>query len=405
MPMLKKRLTIAFVTSGDAYDARNVSGAPYYVSRLLQRHCGDVAYIHRLKPTSAITWKYHLLHPLDMYAWIYRIGIMKQRCYKLIGLYYQSQIERSIAISRVIARRIEKQMKAKRYDIIFAERCSVEIAMVRTDIPVIYDSDTVFHSMIDYYPEFTNLAPSTIRQGEYLEKKALDKATLFFATSEWAALSAERHYAVPPGKIRIIPHPPRLDEIPDRRTVVCDKPSDICMLLFIGVNWNRKGGEIAVDTLTELNKTGIKAHLTIVGSRLPRQHAGNLHLTEAGRLDKNKPEDLKRYHDLLMVCHFLISPALADCLAVSLIEAAAYGLPAVAMDSGGVATAVKHNENGILLDPSAGGSEFAEAVRSLWNDRPKYNAMRVRAREIFEKELSEEAWVKKVREAFHSLGL
>lgn len=396
-----KRLKIAFVASSDVHDARSVSGAPYFISRLLQKYCGDVDCIHKLRPECTITWKYQLRHPFYLYAWIYRIEKIKQKYYKIIGKHYQ--IERSLALSRYFARRIEKKLKGKRYDVIFAERCSVEIAMVRTDIPIIYDSDAVFHAMIDYYPEFTNLSRSSIRQGDYLEKKALDKARFFLPTSEWAARSAETYYDMPPNKIKVISHPARLYEIPDRRNVLRDKPSDICRLLFIGVNWYRKRGDIAVETLNELHRFGVKSQLTIVGAMLPQRHAANTCITQLGFINKNNQQCMINYQSSLLNADFFLSPVKADCLALSLIEAAAYGLPIIGINTGGIGMVVKHNDNGILLDSSAGGGEFAEAIQVLWEDRKKYNAMRARSREIFEEELSEEVWARKMLDVLESL--
>lgn len=45
-------------------------------------------------------------------------------------------------------------------------------------------------------------------------------------------------------------------------------------ILFSGVDWERKGGEIAVDTVMQLNAAGIRATLYVAGIKDLPQNTG-----------------------------------------------------------------------------------------------------------------------------------
>ena len=43
---------------------------------------------------------------------------------------------------------------------------------------------------------------------------------------------------------------------------------DVCKLLFIGSDWYRKGGDIAVEIAGSLNAMGLKTELTMLGGHM-----------------------------------------------------------------------------------------------------------------------------------------
>jgi glycosyltransferase involved in cell wall biosynthesis len=62
-----------------------------------------------------------------------------------------------------------------------------------------------------------------------------------------------------------------------------------------------------------------------------------------------------------------VFPSLAEPLGSALLAAMAYGLPAVAVASGGVPEIIQHNRNGILI-PGAQAQELAKAIQALLAD-------------------------------------
>ncbi len=47
--------------------------------------------------------------------------------------------------------------------------------------------------------------------------------------------------------------------------MIDSKSRDICKLLFIGVDWERKGGDVALKVVELLNNMGVQTELHIVG--------------------------------------------------------------------------------------------------------------------------------------------
>jgi len=135
--------------------------------------------------------------------------------------------------------------------------------------PVALWTDATFAQMVGLYPEFQRLTTATIENGNRLERLALSRASVAIYASDWAAQSAIRDYGADPAKIRVIPFGANL---PVARTdleidsIIANRLGDLCRLLFVGVDWKRKGGDVALRVTKQLNDRGIRAELTIVGA-------------------------------------------------------------------------------------------------------------------------------------------
>ncbi len=381
---MDKRLKIAYVTERDANDRR---GAPYYVSRALQAYCGDVHLIHKLRPR--ISPAYLLGHPADGFTWVAIPGKLKQMFWRLRKKKYDWQMTHGAA--RHYAGQIDRRLANGRYDVIFAEQGSVLLAHLETSIPIIYSSDATFAAMAGYYSGFSGFAGPSLRQGHEIERRALERASLFLCHSQWAADSAVRDYGVPPQKVFVLPRFSCLENIPDRRAVLMPKQKKICRLLLVGVDWERKGCEIAVETVNELNGMGVQAELTICGCLPPQGYAPGRHVMLAGYLDKNDAAQRARLEQLYRDASFFILPSRAECMGNVFVEAAAFGLPVAATRTGGVPSVVVEGKTGFLLGPEAGGRHYARVIRAAWENQGKYEQMRCGARSFFES-LSAERW-------------
>lgn len=398
--MDNKRLRIVYITAEDAHDRRSLSGAPYYVSRVLQAYCGDVHYIHRLKP-SHISPSYLLSNLTRSFTWIYAYERLKQLFWKFLKKKYDWNRTRGMAY--YYARQIKKQLRRDRYDIIFAEQGSILLAYLKTDIPIVYSSDTTFAAMLGYYPDFFGLAPSALRQGHAIEGNALRRASLFLCLSQWAADSAMKDYGMPQHKILVLPRFSSFDNVPDRFAVLAPKQRNICRLLLVGVDWTRKGCDIAVEAANTLNALGVPAMLSVCGCLPPEGYVASNHVELVGYLNKNEETQRTRLEHLYLDASFFLLPTRAECMGNVFVEAAAFGLPSIATDTGGVPSVVINGETGFLLKPEATGKQYASVIKSIWEDEEKYTYMRNRARDFFES-LSGEHWGSAVLERLSKLA-
>lgn len=266
---------------------------------------------------------------------------------------------------------------------------SLPLACYSGDIPTVFWSDATFAGYVGLYPDARRMCRETIFAGNHLEQQALSNCSLAIYSSQWAADSAMEAYDVGSGKIAFVPYGANVDAVPTSLDVeghVREKPGRPLRLLFVGGDWHRKGGDLAIGAAQTLVDRGQQVRLDIVGSMPPNAVPGFVHTH--GFLRKDRAQDKETLHRLFHECDILLLPTRADCVPVVIAEACAYGLPTVATDVGGVESVVHSGENGLLVPPTASASAWADALASLANDPRRYRSMASRSRQLFESDLN-----------------
>lgn len=372
------RWKIAFITADDPLDRRVRSGTPYCMVRALEKHCGEVVCLGPVRPPEFAAGK-----ALDALT----RRILKRR------YMYLSSAPLSRAYARVFARRLSKRP----FDLVVAVKASTEIAYLKTDIPIVYISDATFELMLDKYPAFSGLLDISRREGERLEAMAIHRARLALYPSRWAALSAVEHYGADPDKVEVINSGANLEGLPSRDEALARSPGDRCRLLFVGVDWERKGGPIALEALRYLSESGLPVELTICGSDPPAAaHLEGVRVIPY--LDKNDPGQSAELNRLYMDSDFLLLPTRAECFGIAQGEACAFGLPVISTEVGGVPDAIEHGKSGYLLPPEAGGKQYAELIRDIFHDEERYRELARAARDAFEQRLNWDRWAQRLKE-------
>lgn len=149
----------------------------------------------------------------------------------------------------------------------------------------------------------------------------------------------------------------------------------------------RKGHAVAVEALARVLEEQPRARLLLFGRgplrpEIERQVLGlGLHgkVAFAGFRD-----DL---HRILPCLDLLVHPASMEGLGVTLLQAAACGLPIVAGRAGGIPEVVRHQENGLLVEPGDVAA-VAEALLALLRDPEMRRSYGTSGRRLVEKEFS-----------------
>lgn len=366
------RPRIALVTSRDVSAAWAWSGTHRRIAAALTRHAGDVTPLGPI-PAASLQW----LQRINGWA---RAG----------GVPYSA--DHSLLVSRAYAAFFASRLAAARYDVIFAPVAATEIAYLRTTLPIVYLSDATFAAMVGYYPNFSGLSRLSRWEGNRVETRAIAKAAAIIYASEWAARSARDAYGAPAEKLHVIPFGANLDDVPPRDAVLAERGDrDRCRLLFVGRDWQRKGGDIAYEALRHLREMGIDAELIVCGLRTPPP-IDDPDVRLVGSLSTQVAADRRALADLYREADLFLLPTRAECAGVVFSEAGAFGLPVVSTDTGGVATVVQDGVTGRLLPPSAGGADYARAIRALLADPARLMRMRVASRDAYEARLNWDAW-------------
>lgn len=374
---MKKNLKIAFVSPGDPNDKRSWSGTAFSLMQALGKHVGETEWL-RLDPPSMMKHR-KLLSKLSF-------RVSGRRGYP----------DRTLKVSQSYAEQLSKKLTEGNYDLIFASAASVEMACVKTSIPIIYVSDATFSLVKNIYPIFSNLSDDTQKAEEFFEQSMINNSSLLVYPSYWAAKSATQDYGADSSKLRVLPFGANLSSVPDIKDVIHKKTGDQVNLLFLGKEWERKGGPIAVETLKELLGRGVNAKLTICGV-IPPENCDHPQIEVIPYLDKNSQTGRDRLNGILSESHFLIVPSRAECYGMVFCEANAYGIPVLAAEVGGIPSIVINGENGYLLPLEARGHEYANVIAGIVNDENKYSSLVQNSKTRYDKILNWDNWGKTMR--------
>lgn len=283
---------------------------------------------------------------------------------------------------------LKRKMKGQQYDFLFAPAAASELAYLNTNVPIIYFGDATYKSYSETYArEFKNLNSFSRWEGDFLEKRALRKSELILFSSQWAARSAINDYQISPNKIEVINMGANIERIPDKDIIFKKEENQLLTLLFLSVDWERKGGTIAFDTLQQLYNTGMDVKLIICGCVPPPEYV-HAAMEVIPFLNKNEPKDFDRFENIVSSAHFLFLPTRADCTPLVNCESNAYGIPVITTDVGGISDAVVDGVNGYCLPLEAGAAEYASVISTLFADKEKYHRLIESSRKRFDEELN-----------------
>jgi len=311
-------------------------------------------------------------------------------------------LSQNVILSMAYGRQFTPHADPAKYDVLFAPLASNEVAYLNTSVPIVYLSDATFKALENYYFSVDSVSNLYRKQGTYLETRAIEKSSALVYCSNWAADSAKKDYGATPNKVHTIPLGANIDAPPARESLKQGSVDGKCRLLFVGRDWQRKGGQIAVDAFFALRAMGVDAELTIVGCE-PPQSIDDPDLIIIPFLNKKDEVDRKHLEDLYHSSDFFILPTRAECFGMVFCEANAYGLPIISTATGGVSTIVEDGVNGFLLPHEAKGEAYAMVIAEAWKDQPSYKALRVSTRDRYDKVLNWKSWAESVRKVMESV--
>lgn len=366
--MASRNPRIAFITWRDGRSRK--SNAHYYLANAIREHLGPL----------------DVLCPQTLPGLRVAENRAVRHARRLLRLQSGPELTLELFIGAV-----NKVLCEERHDLIVSPMGSSYLPWLETKKPIVYLSDATQRLLFDYYDTHTGLAPEQQRSADENERASIARAAHISYPSSWARDSAIEHYGGLAEKISVIPWGANLDLEPAREEVLRPRTSEHCDLLFLGTQWERKGGPFAVRVLLELRRRGTPARLLVCGVR-PQGLDRVEGIKILGRLNKDIPKERKLLEGLLLNSHFLLFPTLADCWGHVLCEAGAFGLPVIARATGGVPEVVTPGINGILMDASATAEEYADRIQELWDQSRSGNRLATRCRDNYEERLSWKAW-------------
>lgn len=295
-----------------------------------------------------------------------------------------SIVQRRLAALQASLRKLEP------YDAVIAWHAA-DAAIVRARAPTIFVHDATWRRLLDFYPRYERrrLTASTIAQGEALDRIAIENCTRVIYSSHWAADSARTDYGTPASKIVVQSFGANLSPIPTDEALrpwVAERGRGACRLLFVGLDWRRKGGDVAIAVAHQLNERGLTCELDVAGAQPP---AGpDRYVRWHGLLSQRNPVAMRRLATLFARADFLILPTRADCTPIVLNEAAAFGLPSATTAVGGIPELVGDSGWARAFPVNAPAEAFADWIECCYRDRGRYHQMVWLARSEYARRLN-----------------
>ena len=358
-------------TAEDPFDKKSWSGTPYRLREALERRVEQVT-VFRPSPPSRN---------------------LKDVALRMVygGAKYPLWITQ--ATFRNNARELKAAIGKEKPDAVLSLSTMCIAELKEPGRPMFMYSDAPYKA---YHEAYAGTVSVPKRLGWFVEREAHVARRLdgLFFSSEWAKGEAVRLYGAA-GKggvgmerlIHVTPFGAVLVPSLTREELLARvdaRPADRLEMLFVGKDWERKGGPMALEVARLLRAGGERVTLHIVGCtpELPADAAEYVELH--GLLRQDVPAEWETMLELYLDSHFLIVPTQAECFGIVFAEAQAFALPPIARAVQALPGVVKDGETGLLFEPEAGAGEYVRRIVELRRDASAYRAMAVKARERFE---------------------
>jgi glycosyltransferase involved in cell wall biosynthesis len=362
-------MRVAVLAAADPTNIKTWSGTPYFMTRALQSEFPDLFSVRFPRP-----------------QWIQRLRRVGR---KVTG--GRIDIAWSYNLAQWSAAALAKQLRSERVDLALSIGNAPLSAFLADQLPTVHISDATVPLMLDYYAEFARL-PKTLTNAAYrLDRLSVLRSRASLFSTEWAARSAIRDYGADPAMVHAIPWGANIDGDPIRDGKAAPS-GEMCHLVFIGVDWERKGGALAVEAANKLAAAGHAVKLHVIGAspNLPRTSDS---VIIHGFINKGTPEGRAKFNDIMGQAAFLFVPTRQDCSPMVFPEANAYGMPVITTHTGGVPDVVHEGVNGHLLSLDAPAAAYADLIWKIWSDRSRYNRIRMSSRARFTEVLNWNSWL------------
>lgn len=374
MEKLAPRQRIAFICAGDPLEIRTWSGTPHHMLEALRAEF-DVVHVVR------DPWP----------RWFSKLRrTLRKISGRRIDIYW------SPFWTRLAGRKAIAEITGSGADIAFTVAVTPITAQLTKLMPTVFVSDATQAVMVDYNPFFFSLLPGFKRSAYKLETQAIRDSIAAFFPSAWAYGSAVGEHRGDPAHVFQVHWGANMEARGFTRPE--ERSKDEWRLLFVGVNWKGKGGDIAVEAVQAMRKAGHNVHLDVVGSAPSSPPPAIDGVTFHGFLNKHVSADAERLAALFRGAHLFILPTQFEALGIVISEAASYALPSIAYRTGGLPSNVEGGRTGVLVEPGAPAADFAREMTALLGDSRRYEAMCYAALELSRSKLNWPTWARRVRE-------
>ncbi|GAC1614739.1 MAG: glycosyltransferase family 4 protein [Vulcanimicrobiaceae bacterium] len=270
--------------------------------------------------------------------------------YKPKQLFHQYVLRQSYsrhrepAMLRHYGRAIGRRIAALDVDVVLS-LTAMPVPYLDVGVPVVIWNDAPFDALVDFYPGFSRLSRASRRDGYEMERAAHALASRAVYSSTWGARAAEAYgYGE---RLRVVPFGANVAARVDDDAILATaarRSTETVRLAWIGMEWARKGGDVALEVAKRLEAAGVSVRLSLAGVAPPRGMNVPSNVDVLGFVTGTEKEAL------LADANFLLLPSRADCSPIVFAEAAAFATPSLASRVGGIPAMVRDGTTGQTFD-------------------------------------------------------
>ena len=269
-----------------------------------------------------------------------------------------------------IKNQVEKQKTKSDYDFYFGQTPWIDCEN-SGHYGVYLDAD--FQTYLNIFSKPESFYDLDIKRIKQKEEKWLQKAKDIFVGSQWAWEEMLKDYDLKEEQ-KVVVYTGGNVELPD-----FDGYKNEYNLVFISLNFEKKGGHICVEVFNKLKIKFPKVTLTIIGEKPPDKILKIEGIIYAGLLRKTNKLEFEKFKRILSTAFLLIHPTKMDTMGAVLIEAGYFGCPSIAPKSFGIPELVLDEKTGFVVSLPFDYNSFVKKIELLIEDKNRYLIMRKNA--------------------------
>jgi glycosyltransferase involved in cell wall biosynthesis len=318
------------------------------------------------------------------YLWEYKVDI-------LFGHKTVKELKSCLIVTSFFYNKVKQKVRERftHEDILFTIQTSSQFDCSLPTVPhVVYTDHTLRANFL--YPDLDYW--NYLKPRKYtleLEKSVYHNANLILTYSQFIRQSLVDQYEIDTDKVEVLGVTPNTQN--NTSLKIDHNKYKNKIILFVGVEWARKGGDLLLQAFYKVLQKVPDAKLQIVGSSPVIPDHPQIEV-----LGKIPLEKVPFYYQQATV---FCMPTLREPFGVVFLEAMSYGLPVVALRRGAVRELVVHGQNGYLSRKNT--DEIAKYLVALVSDPEKAKIMGEQAFNLVEENFTEKRFKERLVSAIH----
>jgi glycosyltransferase involved in cell wall biosynthesis len=216
--------------------------------------------------------------------------------------------------------------------------------LLRSSLPTVsFDDMTVAQGALQPWSPVSQLPANEVSRWRSRQALIYQRSRNCCVCSGWTAQSVSTDYGVAEEKIKVV-------GLGRNHEPAAGGGRDWTMprFLFIGIDWERKGGPAVLEAFAKVRARHPAATLDLVGGHPDSIEADGV--TGHGRLSLDSAAEREQLSLLLADSTCMVLPSIFEAFGIAYVDAGAYGVPSIGTTVGGAADAI--GGGGVLVDPT-----------------------------------------------------